>query len=220
MAASVLEIDYYTDVLCVWAWIAQRRVDELNDQFGEQIILRPRFVDVFGDTAGKMDTAWASRGGWDGFAEHVQESAARFEHVSVHPELWQHNKPSSSGQAHLVLKAAGIMAGDHATTQLALAIRQAFFMQAQDISDLTVLEDIVTAHDFDWQAIQTQLTNGKALAALLADYQQAHKDGIRGSPSFVMDNNRQTLFGNVGYRVLAANIEELLKQPTEEASWC
>ena len=28
------------------------------------------------------------------------------------------------------------------------------------------------------------------------------------------------LFGNVGYRILSANIEELLKHPGAEASWC
>jgi hypothetical protein len=30
----------------------------------------------------------------------------------------------------------------------------------------------------------------------------------------------RSLLGNVGYRVLLANIEELLKNPTNEASWC
>ena len=31
---SPLSIDYYTDILCVWAWIAQRRIDQLNAQLG------------------------------------------------------------------------------------------------------------------------------------------------------------------------------------------
>ncbi len=35
-----LSIDYYTDILCVWAWIAQRRIDELNSQLGDIIELR------------------------------------------------------------------------------------------------------------------------------------------------------------------------------------
>ena len=35
-----------------------------------------------------------------------------------------------------------------------------------------------------------------------------------------LDGGRQTLFGNVGYRVISANIEELLHQPSGEASWC
>jgi len=27
-------IDYFTDILCVWAWIAQRRIDDFNSQLG------------------------------------------------------------------------------------------------------------------------------------------------------------------------------------------
>ena len=27
---KLLIIDYYTDFLCLWGWIAQRRIDELN----------------------------------------------------------------------------------------------------------------------------------------------------------------------------------------------
>jgi hypothetical protein len=35
-----------------------------------------------------------------------------------------------------------------------------------------------------------------------------------------MNNGRQILYGNVGYRVLRANAAELLNQPSDEASWC
>jgi predicted DsbA family dithiol-disulfide isomerase len=54
----------------------------------------------------------------------------------------------------------------------------------------------------------------------MSDYQQAKQNAIKGSPSYVIDGGRQTLYGNVGYRVLSANIEELLKNPANEASWC
>ena len=44
---------------------------------------------------------------------------------------------------------------------------------------------------------------------------------IHGSPSFVLNDGRQTLYGNVGYRVLEANIQELLRAPSaDQASWC
>ena len=42
-------IDYYTDVFCVWAWIAQPRLDELQRQWGNKIVVRHRFLDIFGD---------------------------------------------------------------------------------------------------------------------------------------------------------------------------
>ena len=44
------------------------------------------------------------------------------------------------------------------------------------------------------------------------DYQLAREYQIKGSPTFVMNEGRQVLFGNVGYRVLRTNIEELLNQ--------
>ncbi len=43
-----ITIHYFTDVLCIWAWISQRRIDELAEEFGDQIKIEHRFVDVFG----------------------------------------------------------------------------------------------------------------------------------------------------------------------------
>ena len=37
-----IHIDYYTDVLCVWAWIAQPRLEELNRQWAGRVTIRPR----------------------------------------------------------------------------------------------------------------------------------------------------------------------------------
>jgi hypothetical protein len=36
-----------------------------------------------------------------------------------------------------------------------------------------------------------------------------------------MNEGRQKLFGNVGYRIVEANIQELLREPNPDlASWC
>jgi predicted DsbA family dithiol-disulfide isomerase len=44
---------------------------------------------------------------------------------------------------------------------------------------------------------------------------------VEGSPTFVLNEGRQVLFGNVGYRVLEANIRELIREPAAgAASWC
>lgn len=41
-----LIIEYYSDILCVWAWIAQRRIDELNRELGNKIALQHYYVDA------------------------------------------------------------------------------------------------------------------------------------------------------------------------------
>jgi hypothetical protein len=35
-----------------------------------------------------------------------------------------------------------------------------------------------------------------------------------------MNEGRQKLYGNVGYRILDANVRELWERPQAQASWC
>ena len=37
--------------------------------------------------------------------------------------------------------------------------------------------------------------------------------GIEGNPSLVLNDGRQKLYGNVGFRLIDANIQELLREP-------
>jgi predicted DsbA family dithiol-disulfide isomerase len=215
-----LTINYYTDILCVWAWIAKRRIDELEAEWGAQIRLTHHCVNVFGDTEEKMTRQWAARGGFDGFADHVQASASSYETAPVHPDLWRKVRPSTSATAHLVLKAAEITRSDTAAINLATAIRQAFFIDARDISQLPILMEIAAGEDLDPAELNEALVSGRAMAALLSDYSASDAQGIKGSPSWVMNQGRQILYGNLGYRILHANVEELLRHPEQEASWC
>jgi predicted DsbA family dithiol-disulfide isomerase len=215
-----LTIDYYTDMLCIWAWIAQRRVEELESQWGAQIRLVHHCVSVFADTAGKMDTQWRDRGGFEGFAEHVQTAAADYESAPVHPDLWLRVRPRTSATAHLLLKAAELSHSPDAAVKLGAAIRNAFFVEARDVSRLPELMAIAGDSDFDTAQLQASLDDGSAMAELFSDYAQCEALGIRGSPSWVMNDGRQVLYGNLGYRILHANVEELLRHPEQEASWC
>ena len=99
-------------------------------------------------------------------------------------------------------------------------LRNSFFKDAQDIGNLDVLFDLVKDYGLDRDIINNTIHDGTAMAALLSDYQKAKQQNIKGSPSYVMDGGRQVLYGNVGYRVIYTNIQELLKHPGDEASWC
>ena len=133
---------------------------------------------------------------------------------------WTEVRPSTSANAHMFIKAISLSYGQDKAKAFALTLRQAFFMQALDISQIPVLLEIAKQHGLEVNRLRTSIDNGTALAMLLSDYRKASQQNIAGSPSFVMNNNRQVLYGNVGYRVLHANVEELLKNPEHEASWC
>jgi hypothetical protein len=99
MQAPSLKISYFSDVLCVWAYIAQARVDELLRDFGEQVQLEYHFIPVFGVVEQRIGNRWKDRGGYAGYSAHVAEVGSKFPHVQIHPNVWQENVPRSSQKA-------------------------------------------------------------------------------------------------------------------------
>ena len=104
-----VSISYFSDVLCVWAYFAQIKLDQIRQDFGPQVQLRHHFISVFGDVEGKIGGSWKERGGLEGYRRHVHQLAERFSHASIHPEVWKTRVPASSASCHLVLKAAQLL---------------------------------------------------------------------------------------------------------------
>jgi predicted DsbA family dithiol-disulfide isomerase len=217
---SSLKISYFTDVLCVWAWIGQRRVEELQKEWGDKVLIRHYCVNFFGDTSNRIGEKWAKRGSYEGFGQHVFESAAPYETAPVNPQIWRDVRPRTSATAHLVMKAAELVSGQADAMQLATALRKSFFVNTLDIGNLDVVLQVAGDSGLDRGAIMSRMETGEPQAALMADLEASQELRIKGSPSWVMNNGRQILYGNVGYRVLSANVEELLSNPEQEASWC
>jgi predicted DsbA family dithiol-disulfide isomerase len=221
-----IPIVYFSDVLCVWAYWAQLRIDEINRNFGDKVVIEPRFCSVFGDTARKMDTAWGAKGGHDGFRAHLFEAARGFPEAPLHPGIWASARPASSLGPHLVLKAIQLAAAageiaPEAFDRAVTGMRRAFFAAARDIAVEGVQHDVAAQAGADMTIVARYLADGRAHAALASDYKDADTMGVAGSPTFILNNGRQKLFGNVGYRIIEANIEELLAAPRpDQASWC
>jgi len=138
----------------------------------------------------------------------------------VSNKVWHHTRPTTSANAHLAVKAVELTHSIDLAIDFTSTLRSAFFAEAKDISNLDTIYSIAEDKALDVNKIQFAIVCGEAMAALMCDYQNAKDYGIKGSPCFVMNEGRQILFGNVGYRVLQTNIDELIKQPLNEASWC
>jgi predicted DsbA family dithiol-disulfide isomerase len=70
-------------------------------------------------------------------------------------------------------------------------------------------------------AVEASLESGAAHAALASDLAPAEVQRLHGSPTIVLNEDRQARYGNVGYLVMEANIRELLRtRDTENASGC
>lgn len=219
-------IQYFSDVLCVWAYVAEARVRYLKSVHGDDVVFQNRFCSVFGDTHRKIPLAWRDKGGFQGFNAHVREVIAGFPDLQINPSLWLDVRPASSMGVHLFLKAgqlaerSGALAPD-ASDRLLWAIRSAFFVDGRDIATLAMQRDVAVSLGLELGPIDEALANGTAFAALAHDYQDAEAMKVQGSPTFVLNEGRQKLYGNVGALIIEANIAELLREPNpDQASWC
>jgi len=221
-----IRIFYFSDVLCIWAYIAQVRLEELKIAFPENIAIDYHFLPVFGNAREKLENGWRDRGGLTGYQNHVKAIASKFEHISIHPDVWS-RVPVSSTSAHLFLNAVQLLEikglvpeSDQVLAKTAWALREAFFTKLADISDRNVQFAIAEELGLDINLIQAQIDSGEAYALLSKDFDLIKEHTVTVSPTLIFNEGRQRLNGNVGYRVIEANIRELLHNPTEEQSWC
>lgn len=225
-AAKRIPILYFSDVLCAWAFFAELRLAEIARNFGDQVELDFRFCSVFGDTPRKIATAWSAKGGYDGFADHLQHAARQFPEIRLHPDLWRKVRPASSLSPHLFLKAVQLTESEGAvapgTSENALQkMREAFFVRGLDVARHDVQDEVGRQANVDIGRARQAIADGRAHALLDSDYKDADGLGVKGSPTMILNQGRQKLYGNVGYRIIEANIEELLREPnSDQASWC
>lgn len=234
MARKVpVTVTYFSDILCVWAYVAQIRLDEVRNHFGKDVQIDYRFCSVFGNSADKIARGWADKGGYEGFNRHLREVGAQFSHIDVHPDVWLAARPASSDGVHLFIKGVQILErngcidggglgnGGSASTRFIWQLRRSFFHECRNVAMRSVQYEVAEQVGIPRAALEAEIDNGAAFAALAADYQDRERLGVEGSPTFVLNQGRQKLYGNLGYRVIEANIRELLRTPgADEMSWC
>jgi predicted DsbA family dithiol-disulfide isomerase len=234
MQKDYIHIDYFSDVLCIWAYIAQIRIDELISQYADQIKFNQHFIPVFGSTEKRISSQWKEKGGFQGYHDHVMGICAKFDHIEVHPKIWLENIPRSSASCHHFLTSIRLLEkkdliscepqekcrGRTLFEEAIWQVRLHFFRDLQDVADLEVQTKIAREMDLPVDEIIRQMHSGEAMAAMCGDLELRDEYRIAGSPTYVLNEGRQKLYGNVGYKIISANIREILDNPANQASWC
>ena len=71
-----------------------------------------------------------------------------------------------------------------------------------DIARWKIRCEIAERFGADIEAVEEFIHNGFAFARLAADYQEAYTMRIEDSPSLLLNQGRQRLYGNVGFHVI------------------
>ena len=234
MRESRIKVGYFSDILCVWAYISQIRLDHLKSKFAGKVEIKYHFISLFGDAEKRLQKRVSGEMAWSSFNQHVREVAAGFDHCEINPEIWLSCRPLTSANSHLFLKAIQLLEkrqelpplpaddenGNNRFEDMIWRVRCAFFCEALDIGRFDVLYSIGEQAGLPLTALESVINDGAAMAALHADAELGSNFKLEGSPTFLLNDGRQKLYGNVGYKIIEANINELLSFPGDRASWC
>ncbi len=194
-----IQISYVSDVLCIWAYVAEARLDQLRKEFGSSIELDYRFIPIFGATRNRIAEGWKKRGGYAGFGEHVLKVAEGFPHVSVNERVWSEVAPTTSSAAHEMLCAARLLeaeglvdsarrdelGGRTLFEEAVWQIRLGFFEQARDISDRNVLLDVLEQLGLPTPAIEGKLSSGRSHGRAVPRHRAPRRAQDRGQPDLL-----------------------------------
>ncbi len=95
---------YWSDPLCIWAYVAQDKLDRVMGEWSEKLDVSYRVVPVFGSLPWRFgEGPWAAAGP-EGRAEATRKVAEDFGFDNVSGEVWTADCPASSWAASAALK--------------------------------------------------------------------------------------------------------------------
>jgi predicted DsbA family dithiol-disulfide isomerase len=220
-----IEFSYWSDPLCIWALVAQTKLDRVLVELGTHLAVDYRIVPVFGSVHWRFtEGPWAKEGvnGRVTATRRIAECGGR---TDVTGECWRKAAPASSWAPGAAIKAvfametrAEIAGGSGARYQRAL--RERFFVNEENIACRGVQLSVAEAESLPRAPIERQLDDGSALAAVWEDHNEKERLRIQGSPTYVFDGGRAMLYGNFDYGILRSMVEELVRGSHPGSSGC
>lgn len=217
--------EYWSDPLCVWAFVAQTKLDQILDEAGDKLEVRYHIVPVFGSIPWRFSAGpWADQG-VEGRIEATRRIAENNGRHDVSGECWAKDCPSSSWSSGAASKAVFGAENDGEIApgrgaEFLLQLRERFFVDRLNIARRDVQLQVAERLEIPRASVERRLDDGSALAALWEDERRKQELKIQGSPTYVFDGGRAMLYGNFSFGILHATVEELVGGLSPGASRC
>jgi len=225
MSADRIPFTYWSDPLCIWAFVAQQKLDRILDEHGPSLDVDYRVVPVFGSVRWRFAHGPWTSDGVAGRVEATRRIVREHGREDVSGACWQKDPPASSWSPGMAIKAVcalereeSIAPGTGARYQRHL--REAFFVEERNVARREVQLELLEAFDVRRGAVEARLDDGSALAALWEDHRDREARQIQGSPTFELQEGRAKLYGNFPYGILEALVDELVRGLHVGASQC
>lgn len=221
---KTIDLYYVTDPICSHCWALEPVLRRFKEQYGHYFnfhTVNGGLLEKWGN--GPVDPANGISGPAD-VAGHWRE-VGEYSRMPIDGTLMIDNPVQSSYPPARVFKVIQKNHNDELAYDYLRRAREALFAFNQNISDLSVLIDIVNKLGLDGQAIVNEAEQPIGQQLLNEDFNLARSLGVRGFPTIVMINEEKKGLKVVGSRPLeyyvgaleqVLNSEEL--QPKQQPS--
>ncbi len=218
-----LKFSYWSDPLCIWALVAQQKLDRVLSELGEHVRVDYRIVPVFGSVPWRFTQGPWSKDGVDGRVLATRKIAEQGGRADVSGECWRRAMPASSWAPAMAIKAAFLLDdghGEEVGPGYQRALRERFFVEGANIALRAVQLEVAEELALPRGPIEQRLDDGSALAAVCEDHAEKERLRIQGSPTYVFDGGRAMLYGNFDYGILRSTVDELVRGARPGGSAC
>lgn len=183
----MLHIDLYTEITCPWCIVGHHRLDKvLAERFPELAVdIRQHPILLLPDAPAEglhiPDLLLSRYGVTDpraAFARPEAEARASGLDLDLSRQPWTYRTQA----AHGLILAARERGTQH---RLAVAITDAYFLEARNISDADVLADIAVAHGFERQEARVVALDPEQHRRVEREAARSAAAGVRSVPHFV-----------------------------------
>lgn len=208
--SKVVNLYYVTDPICSHCWALEPVLRRFVEQYGEYF----NFHTVMGGLLekwheGPIDPANGINKPAD-VAPHWRE-VGEYSRMPIDGTLMLHNPVQSSYPPSRVFKVIQKNHNDTIAAQYLRRSREALFAFNQNISEKSVMIDIVNKLGLDGEAIIMEAEQQVGLQLLNEDFDQVRSLGVRGFPTIIMTNAENKGVKIVGARPLEYYIDGLKK---------
>jgi predicted DsbA family dithiol-disulfide isomerase len=210
MTARALDVEVVSDVVCPWCFIGKRHLEKALEAFPARADVRVRWrpfelnPGLPKEGADRMTYHAAKFGGPAGLAAVYARVTAFAGKAGLELALDRIRRQPNTFDAHRLMAWAEPQGRQG---ELAEALFRAFFQEARDVGDSSVLAEIAGAAGLDAGRARRLLGSGEGVAELRDEEQRVRGLGIRAVPTFVVDG-RLMLTGAEPPEVLLQALEE------------
>ena len=206
-------VDYFSDPLCVWSWSIQDRIERLQAEFGDRVVIRYRMLPLYRSLAVYTDLA---RAGAKSSVEEIArewEETARATGVTVDVQLWSGDPPSSTWPACKAVKAAAVQSGRLAEIYLK-RLRVAAMTERQNIARAIILMRLAGHVGLDREQFTRDVRARERTREIMQDIREARRNNITTRPTLLLHtaDDKILISGLRSYDLFRQAVQTLLAE--------